>query len=263
MRLLDGSVNVRKSSFSALLRQRLRISGLETMGAAGGVVQSHTPARWFVIIEGSALSCHPLITHPTPQVNPPSTPKIHSSPPKTPPAFLRHLRFHSQHCYPICPSFLHSTLRENVPLWETQHTEHIVWMCDVCLCPLCVCPHNSRVWIRVYLRAALFVSIHTADRWSRILPAENVWTGPGYSPETKPPQTSQTQRALTGILYLSTAVFHRRGSEVTLFSIESSFLWDVRVCETDLQPLAGPLSTRLSQVVLCECVWGGLSVVTS
>lgn len=48
MRLLDGSVNVRKSSFSALLRQRLRIPGLEMMGAGGGEggwVQSHTPAR--------------------------------------------------------------------------------------------------------------------------------------------------------------------------------------------------------------------------
>lgn len=47
MRLLDGRVNARKSSFSALLRQRLRIPGLEMMGAGGGGggVQSHTPAR--------------------------------------------------------------------------------------------------------------------------------------------------------------------------------------------------------------------------
>lgn len=65
MRLLDSSVNVRKSSFSALLQQRLRIPGLGMMGSWGGV-QSHTPARWFVIIEGSAISCHPLITRPTP-----------------------------------------------------------------------------------------------------------------------------------------------------------------------------------------------------
>ncbi len=46
MRLLDGSVNVRKSSFSALLRQRLRIPGLEMMGLEGRQgQQSHTPAR--------------------------------------------------------------------------------------------------------------------------------------------------------------------------------------------------------------------------
>lgn len=64
-----------------------------------------------------------------------------------------------------------------------------------------------------------------------------------------PLQTSQTQRTLTGILYLSTAVFHHHRSEVTLLSIECSFLWDVRVCETDPQPSAYPLSTRLSQVV--------------
>lgn len=46
----DG-VNVRKSSFSALLRQQqLRIPGLGMMGVwvgkgGGGVVQNHTPAR--------------------------------------------------------------------------------------------------------------------------------------------------------------------------------------------------------------------------
>lgn len=33
MSLLDDTVNVRKSSFSALLRQRLRIPGLGMMGA--------------------------------------------------------------------------------------------------------------------------------------------------------------------------------------------------------------------------------------
>lgn len=36
MSLLDGTVNVRKSSFSTLLRQRLRIPGLGMMGAGGG-----------------------------------------------------------------------------------------------------------------------------------------------------------------------------------------------------------------------------------
>ncbi len=47
MRLLDGSVNVRKSSFSALLQQRLRIPGLEMMGAegrgGGGCRATHLP----------------------------------------------------------------------------------------------------------------------------------------------------------------------------------------------------------------------------
>lgn len=51
MSLQGDGVNVRKSSFSALLRQQqLRIPGLGMMGVwvgkgGGGVVQNHTPAR--------------------------------------------------------------------------------------------------------------------------------------------------------------------------------------------------------------------------
>ena len=49
MRLLDGSVNIRKSSFSALLRQRLRIPGLDMgwggaeKGGQGGCRATHLP----------------------------------------------------------------------------------------------------------------------------------------------------------------------------------------------------------------------------
>lgn len=39
MSLLDDTVNVRKSSFSALLQQRLRIPGLRMMGAEGGAAE--------------------------------------------------------------------------------------------------------------------------------------------------------------------------------------------------------------------------------
>lgn len=132
-------------------------------------------------------------------------PKLYSGPPKTPPAFLRQLRFHSQHCYPICPSFLHSTLRENVPC-----ERHITVSA---LCRICVLmPQYVSYTIHVYVRAKRFVSIQTANQRRRILPAENMWIGPCCGSETKPPQTSQTQRTLTGILYLSTAVFHHHRS---------------------------------------------------
>lgn len=153
------SVNVRKSSFSTLIQQQWRIPGMEMMGAVewrGG--ESHTCRMICHYRGGSALSCHPLITQPTLQVSPPLLPKLHSSPPKTPPAFLSQLRFHSEPCCPICPSFLHSTLRENVPLWEKQHTEHIVWTCNTCFLP-CVCLHSSRASPYVCLTAELLVLI--------------------------------------------------------------------------------------------------------
>lgn len=84
-------------------------------------------------------------------------PKLYSGPPKTPPAFLRQLRFHSQHCYPICPSFLHSTLRENVPC-----ERHITVSA---LCRICVLmPQYVSYTIHVYVRAKRFVSIQTANQ---------------------------------------------------------------------------------------------------
>ena len=56
--------------------------------------------------------------HPSYPLSHPLLHPLYSSPPQTPPAFLLQLRFHSRRCSPICPSFLHSILRENVPLWE-------------------------------------------------------------------------------------------------------------------------------------------------
>lgn len=113
----------------------------------GGVVQNHTPARWFVIIEGSALSCHPLITHPTPRVTtpppPPSPTKLHSPVlPKHPLHSSGSSGFTHSTAAQSAPPSLHSALRENVPLWETHST----------LSALCGCAmraHAPRV--RVYV----------------------------------------------------------------------------------------------------------------
>lgn len=49
---------------------------------------------------------------------------------------------------------------------------------------------------------------------------------------TKPLQTGQTLKTLTGILYLSTVLSHHHRSEVTDSSSEWSFLWDRPVSET-------------------------------
>lgn len=116
MGLLDDRVNVRKSSFSAPLWQRLRILGWEAMGSGGWAAEPYTCQMICHYGGGQYSAVTPLITHPTPQINPPSLPNLSSSPPKTPPAFLRRLQLHSQRRYPICPSFLRSALGENVPL---------------------------------------------------------------------------------------------------------------------------------------------------
>lgn len=124
--------------------------------------------------------------------------------------------------------------------------------------PPCVYLHNSLVCIHVYLGAELFATIPEADicqqRSSDLVRAT--------IQKQNPPQTNQThKKTLTGILYLSTVVFHHYRPKVTLFSTECCFLWDVRACEIDPQPSVCPLSSRLSQVV--SVLEMGLSAVTS
>lgn len=157
MSLQGDGVNVRKSSFSALLRQQqLRIPGLGMMGVwvgkgGGGCTEPHT----------CQMICHyrGVSTQLSPP-NHPSNPSSHHPP---------HLHLHplnstlqsSQNtpCIPQAAPVSLTALLLNLPLlpytlpWEkmypcerdTQHTERIVWMCDACSCPPCTRQHDSHV----------------------------------------------------------------------------------------------------------------------
>ena len=195
------------------------------------------------------------LSHPPPPTSPSrSPPKLHSSPPKTPPAFLRRLRFHSA---PSAPPFLNSTLRENVPLWERHST-----LSALCGCAMCayaaVCVYTILMCASTCLSKAGAVCIDTSGEpdGAESSLVENVWIGPGCGPETQNPRRQAKHRGLSQVYYICQQRSFFTTGQRSHSSTECSFLWDVRVCVWDPQPLAYPLSTRLPQVVL----WRGGSV---
>lgn len=130
------------------LQQWLRIPGLSMMGAGeeGGSAEPHT-CQMICHYRGVSSQLSPS-NHPSyPSSRPPlpsSLPKLRSSPPKTPSAFLWQLGFHSQRCYPICPSF--STIDPERKCTPAGDSEHIVWMCmlHVCVSTKCECLPKGR-----------------------------------------------------------------------------------------------------------------------
>lgn len=254
MRLLCGRVNVRKSSFSTLLQQWLRIPALHRMG--DGERRGAEPHTCQMICHYRGVSS---------QLSPPNHPSYPTcQPPFTPQTLLQPSKNTS--CIPQASPVSLAALLPHLPLLPLLHPErkctpvrdpaHWAHCMDVqCVCLPHVHLHNSRASIYVYLRAEMFVLIPKANRWGRLLPVKNMWIGAGCSPETNPCRHAKHSE-LSQVYYICQqqsfiTMGHRSHS-----SIEHSFLLDVWMCERKPQLLSYPLSTRLSQVVLplCEVV---------
>lgn len=134
--LLDGSPNVRKSSFSALLRQRLRIPGLGMMGDGG---EPHT----------CQMICH--YRGVSTQLSPPNHPSFPlKSPPPTKPNSTLVLQKHPLHSSGSS-SFTRSAATPSAPpsytlprekMYPCERHSTLSALCgcgNVCLCPrVCV-----------------------------------------------------------------------------------------------------------------------------
>lgn len=148
---------------------------------------------------------------------------------------------------------------------HTAHWAHCVDVRCVLMPPVYASTWFTCAWIHVYPTAELFVSIPKANRWSRVFkPEENVWIGPGCGLRNKTPADKpNTENSHRYTISVNSSLSSLWVIGHTLFHWMQLPLGHASVCEWDPRPLFYPPSTRLSQVVLRECVWGGLSVVTS
>lgn len=182
-------------------------------------------------------------------------------------------------CIPQAAPVSLTALLLNLPLlpytlpWEkmypcerhTAHWAHCVDVRCVLMPPVYASTWFTCAWIHVYPTAELFVSIPKANRWSRVFkPEENVWIGPGCGLRNKTPADKpNTENSHRYTISVNSSLSSLWVIGHTLFHWMQLPLGHASVCEWDPRPLFYPPSTRLSQVVLCECVWGGLSAVTS
>lgn len=202
MSLLDRT-NARKSSFSALAATEDSWPGNDGSWRRGRAAEPHT-CQMICHYRGVSTQLSPP-NHPSyPLSHPPPSPtRLNSSSPRTPPCIPQAAPV-SLAALPLHLPLLHALPWEKMYPCERRSTLKSLFGCAMrAYTPPCVYPHNSLVCIHVYLGAELFVTIPEASRRSRIMPAEKLWLGPGYDPETKPPADKpNTKKPLSQVYYI-------------------------------------------------------------